>query len=158
MIGHSQSLRDALDQLPVPWGKAFLYQGGESADEVDPAGVRRPFQGQGHADRILVRAGGEDHGDRGDRNPFIDDRNPIFLFDLLRRFHQMLRPAGDFVIHPVTGARHIRIAAVEEGNPHRDGAHIEVFLLNHGDGFEYIVSVEHECRPPFGKFRSDASN
>ena len=130
-----QRFRNRANQNFIALGKALLYKRGESADKVDTAGSRCAIQRlcERHIrSRVGCRA---DHCHRCDGNALVDDRDTQFCLDLLAGFHQMLRFAGDFVINLVAGGVDVAGDAVEQRNAHRDGTNIQMFILDHFDGF-----------------------
>ena len=64
------------------------------------------------------------------------------FFDFFTGLDQVLRLAADFFIDFFTGAFLVPISAVQQGNPHGNCADVQIFLLNHGDGFHDIVYVD----------------
>ena len=142
-IGLSQRLGDRVDQDLVALGKALLHQRGKTADEVDAGRACRAVERLGKR-HIAVRGGHRaDHRDRGDRDALVDDRDAELALDLLARGDQLFRAAGDLVINLIR--QHIDIVAgeVAQRNAHRDCADIEVFLLDHLNGFQNILCIDH---------------
>ena len=149
MLGHRQRFRNRFNQLAISGRKALLHQRGKPADKVDTASGRCFFQRHRQLHRILVLARRQNHGDRSHRNALMNDRHAKLFFDLFAGGNQIFGVAGDFVVHPRTGLVDIAIAAVEQRNTHGDGTHIQVFVLKHGDGFENIAYIDHNCSPMY---------
>ena len=52
---------------------------------------------------------------------------------------EVLGAAADFVVNLVARLVNILINAVEQRNTHGDGSHVQVFVVNHIDSFQYIL-------------------
>lgn len=120
-----------------------MYQGRITADKVDPGGFCSTVERFCKMYGTASGAGGGQHGDRRDGNALMDDRDPVFFADVLAGFDQVPGIAADLIIDFVTSGCDVAVGAVQEGNPHRDGAHIEIFIVDHIDRFENIMGIEH---------------
>ena len=81
----------------------------------------------------------DEHGDRRDRYPLIDDGNAIFPADVIAYLDQILSHRGDLAIYLLTGTVDVRICAVKQRDPHSDRADVEILLIDHLDGFQHIL-------------------
>ena len=130
-----QGLGDALDQGVVTRAKALVDQGGVAADEVDAHRLGSPVQGLGKVDGGCRRAGPGDHGNGGDGDALVDDGDAILPGDVLAGLHQVLGIAADLIVDLLSGLVHIGVDAVQQGDAHGDGAHVQVFVVDHMDRF-----------------------
>ena len=91
----------------------------------------------------VVEKGGGNYGNRCYGNTLIDNRNTVFLFNLLGRFGQMLGAFGDFIVD--VSAKLVRVVthAIVKRNAHRDGTDVKIFVTDHTDCFVYFLSVVH---------------
>ena len=146
MVCDGEGFRDGADERFIAGREAFLDQSGVPAEVVGADFLRGALQGQRVLDRVSA-AGGEDHGDRGDGNAFIDDGDAVLPLDVLTGLYEMFRFADDLLVDAVAGPVDVRVGAVEQGDTHRDGSDVEVFLVDHVYGLEDIRSVEvdHRC-------------
>ena len=138
VIGLRHGLRDGFDQRLVSCGKALLHQGAEAADEIHAGLLRALLQRQRILERIAA-AHADEHGDRRDRDPLIDDGNAIFPADVIAYLDQILGHRGDLAIYLLTGTVDVRICAVKQRDPHGDRADVEILLIDHLDGFQHIL-------------------
>ena len=141
-IGFRQSPWNCFNQSFVTCTETFVNQSAEAADEVDSYILCHPVQGLGILHRVAA-AGSHQHGNRCDADSFIYDRNTVLLFDEFTGFHQVLGLAVNLVINLFAGLVDVAVTAVQERNTHGDGTDIQVFLLNHGYGFQYVIHVYH---------------
>ena len=139
----SHGLGNGANQLPVASSASFLNQGRKSADEIHSAGRCRSIQSPGNFDiRLRIAGAGHDrNGGHGD--PLVDNGNSKFLFDVLPHLHQILGPCGDFLIDFCAANIQVRIAAVHQADSHSNGTDIQMALVNHIQGLQYIVPIQH---------------
>ena len=143
-VGGRQGLRDGGDELPVGLCHPLLHQGGEAADEVDAGGLGSPVQGGGKGRVIVSLRGGGHQGDGGNGDPLVDDGDAELRLDGLSGGHQLFGIPGDFVVDRIAGRLRVAAGAGQQGDPHRDGPHIQVLLVDHLDGLHDFVLTEHE--------------
>ena len=141
-VGDGQRLGDRGDELLVGLGGPLLHQGGEAADEVDPGGLGGVVHGHGEGDVAarLRRPGHKSHG--GDGDAFVDDGDAELPLNGLAGGHQVLGPAGDLVIDLLTGGLWIGIGAVQQGDAHGNGTHVQMLLVDHMYGIQNFVGVD----------------
>ena len=101
-----ERLRNAADERFVPRGKALLHQRRIAADEVDAHSLCRTLKRQRVFNRVSP-ARCADHGDRGNGNTLIDDRDTEFPLDLLSCAHKTLCPARDLIVNAAAGLMEI---------------------------------------------------
>ncbi len=133
-----QRLGDGPDELSVRVRHPFLHQRGEAPHEVHAGALRRPVQRRGERDIVLRLGGGRHQGDGGDGDALVHNGDPELPLDLFAGFHQALRAAGDLLVDLPAGSLRIRIRAGQQGDPHGNGADIQVLLVDHPDGGENI--------------------
>ena len=81
------------------------------------------------------------HGDRCYGNSLVYDGNTVFLFDLFPCLNKVAGQTADLFIDLLAGLVDICIAAVQQRDSHGDGSYIQMFLLDHGNGFHDIFHV-----------------
>ena len=148
-----QRLRNAADQRQIAGREALLHQRGIAANEVHAHGLRGALERVRKKHGVALGAGRREHRDRRDAQALVNDRNAVFLFDARADGNVVLRDAADLVINFVAGGMDIRVDAIEQGNADRDRADVEMLLLDHADGFENVVRVEHGRPPRCGAWR-----
>ena len=134
MLGGLHRLWDRVDEGLVPGGEPLVDQGGIAADEVDAHLLGGPLQGQSVTYRIPA-GGGSQHGDGGHRDPLVDDGDAVFRLQLFAGAHQVLGAADDLLVDLLAGALDLPVRAVQQGDAHGDGTDVQVFVLDHPDGF-----------------------
>ena len=87
MFCYIQSFWDTFNQGIVAGGKSLMHQSRIAADKIDAGRLRSALQSLGKFHRIFSLAGSGDHSDRGNRNAFMNNRNPIFFADVFPRLH-----------------------------------------------------------------------
>ena len=142
-IGLRHGLRNGVDEDFVALGEALLHEGREAADEVYAGGVGRAVERLCER-HIAVRARGRaDHGDRGDGNTLVDDRDAELALDLLAGRDELFCTARYLVVDLVREHIDVVRREIAQRNAHRDGADVKVLLLDHLDGFQNIFRVDH---------------
>ena len=131
---------NGFDQFPVAGRKTFLHESGIPADEVDADLLCRLVKGMSVLDRITAGYCCQ-HGDRCYGNSLVYDGNTVFLFDLFPCLNKVAGQTADLFIDLLAGLVDICIAAVQQRDPHGDGSYIQMFLLDHGNGFHDIFHV-----------------
>ena len=112
-----------------------------AADKIDADGAGGPVQGMCKGNGFMAGAGRRNHGNGGYGDSLVNDGNTVFLADSLTGFYQVLRVTADLVVHLPAGGVDIAIRAVQQGDAHGYGADIKVFIVDHIDGFQYIMGV-----------------
>ena len=92
MFGDAQRFWNRTNQLFIAGAESFLHQSGISPDKVHAAVLRSPLQRKGEFYRIAFLACRGNDGDWGDGNPFIDDGNSIFPFNIFTDLLPNCRP------------------------------------------------------------------
>ena len=78
----------------------------------------------------------------GDGDAFVDDGDAELPLNGLAGGHQVLGPAGDLVIDLLTGGLWIGIGAVQQGDAHGNGTHVQMLLVDHMYGIQNFVGVD----------------
>ncbi len=86
-----------------------------------------------------------DKSDRGNRDPFVDDRDPVLEFDLFANPDKILCRTAYFFIDSGVEPVQISITAVEKADTKRDRSNIEHLLLDHFIGFVDFENIDHAC-------------
>ncbi len=141
VVRDGQRFRDGADERFIARGKAFLHEGRVAAEIVGADFFGGALQRKRVFDRVSA-ACREDHGDRGDGDPLVDDGDSVLALDVFPGPDKVFRFTDDLLIDPVAGPVDVRVRAVEQGNAHRDGSNVEVLLVDHVYGLEDICSVE----------------
>ena len=128
-----QRLRDGGDEYAVRFRHALVHERGKAAEEVDADLVRGAVERFGIRHIGLRARARRDEGDGRDGHALIDDGDAELGLNVLARAHEIAREAADLVVHLCAAAVDIRVRAVEQGDAHRDGADVEVLLVDHGD-------------------------
>ena len=128
----AQGFGDGVHQPAVGGGHALLHQGGIAADKVYARCARGAVQRLGQLDRVCDAAG--DQRGWGNRNALVDDGHADFALNFLAYAHQVLCGAGDVIVHFLAQAILVVRYAAEEGDAHGDGAHIQLFAVDHVQG------------------------
>ena len=140
-------LRNALNQRVVAGSEALMHKSRIAAEEVDSHLLCRSVEGVGYLDGILVGACRRDHRRRCDGNSFIDDGNAVLGFYLLAGSDEISGiPADlvvDFAAHPVD----VAVGAVQQADSHCNGAYVQIFILDHMDGFKNVFGIKHSLTP-----------
>ena len=138
-----QSAGDGLDQAFVARRKALVHQGRVAAHKVDAHLFAGSVQCLGKIHGVRVRAGTQQHGNGGHADPLVDDGDAILGADVLHRRHQIGRLGGDLIVNFLAGLFGIRVDAVQQADAHGNGAHVQIILRKHLDGFEDVAGVDH---------------
>ena len=78
-----------------------------------------------------MAARGADKGRRGYANALVDDGNTYLAAYLFARSHKVLGACRYLVVYLVAAGFKLSVGTIKQAYAHRDGAHVEVFLLNH---------------------------
>ena len=142
-IGLRHCLRNCAQQKLITLGKALVHKRRVAADKVHAAGFCRAVKRQRKGNVILRRAASGDERYRRYRDALVYDRDAELALDILARFHEPLCAAADLVVYLSAAALGILAYAVEQRYAHGDRADIEVLLVDHVDGVEYVVKAQH---------------
>ena len=104
----------------------------------------RPVQGQGKGHIVLRLAGAGHQSHGGDGNALIDDGDAELPLDVLAGLDQLFGVAGDLFINLFAGPLGVRVAAAQERDAHGDGADVQMLLVDHLDGGEDVLLIEHK--------------
>ena len=108
MLRFGKRFGDAVYERAVPRRKALLHKRRIPADEIHthrPCGALQRF-GIEHG---IAAACGDKHGNGRNGNALVDDRDAVFLFDLLARLHKAARAPADLFIDLLAGIMNIGI-------------------------------------------------
>lgn len=125
-------------QFQIPGGKSFMYQRRVAADKVDADFLAGTVQRFCILDRIAA-ACCQQHGNGRHGYTFVNNRDSVQLGNILTCANQISGFAQDFIVHLFTGNINIAVTAIQKRNPHGYGADIQIFVLDHIDGFHYIA-------------------
>lgn len=139
--------RDAFNQSVIAGGKALMHERGIAADEVDADGLCGAVQCLCKANGACTGVCARQHGDGRDGDALIHNRNAVLAADVLAGLDEVFGIAANFVVDLRAGLINIGIDAVEKRNAHRDGAHIEVLVIDHIYGFQNIMCIDHSFIP-----------
>ena len=140
MLRDRQCLRDRADQRLVSCRESLVHQRAVAADEIHTDRLRRFFENLCVFHRIAARHRGKQR-DRCDRDPLVDDRDTVGTLNFLSDRDQTCGAARDFFVDLLRRAVDIGVGAVKEREPHRNGTDIEIFIVDHPDGFQNILCV-----------------
>ena len=130
-FGVLHCLGNRIHQNPVTLGATLLHQRRKTADEVDTAflGSLIHCDGQRH---IGVGIAGVAHNCNGcDGDPFINNGNTEFPFNLLTNLYQIFCALGDLIVNSLGAHVYILVGAIQQGDAHSDGADIQVSFVDH---------------------------
>ena len=130
-----QRLRNAFNEFFVGLGHAFVNEGGETSEEVYAHFFGGAVQRFGEDDIILTFRSRGGNGDRSYGDAFIDDGDAEIAADLFPGLYEILCLIADLIVDLFRGFFRIGIGAVHETDPHGDGADIEIFVVDHMEGF-----------------------
>lgn len=146
-LGAGQRLGNGVDQVEVPPCKALGHQRGEPADKVDADFVGGFIQGFGVGHIVRVIAGPRNQRNGRHRDALVDDWNAKLSFDAFALGYQVFSHSGNFVINFAAGFFAVGVDAVHQRDPHGNGTDIQIFLLDHTDGFKHIFKHCHRASP-----------
>ena len=92
--------------------------------------------------RSLATAGAHQRN-RSHGDALVDNRDAIIAFDGLACGDQVFGIRGDFTVDIVAGLLNGIRRTVEQRNTHRDGANVELFLLDHLIGLVDLHDIQH---------------
>ena len=150
-VGFGQRLRQGADEHLLGRGHGFGDERRVSADQVHADLLGRAVERVREFDEVLggLAGAGADERDRGDGDALVDDRDAVVAFDGLAGGDQILGVGGDLAVDVVGDHVHVGVGAVEQRDAHRDGADVELLLLDHLIGLMDLHDVQH-VRVPFG--------
>ena len=111
------------------------------------AGPGRPVQRQGEGHVVLRLAGACHQGHGGDGDALVDDGNAELPLDGLAGDHQFFCLTADLFIDLPAGGLGVGVGAVQQGDAHGNGADVQVLLVDHVDGGEDVIGVDHNTAP-----------
>ena len=142
-VGLGQCAGDGLDQAAVTGRKALVHQCAVAAHKVDAhlfaGGVQRFCKVHG----VCVRAGTQQHGNGGNADALVDDGDTVLGADVLHGGDKVRGLGGDLVVDVLAGLFGVRVDAVQQADAHGHGAHVQIILREHLDGFQDIPGVKH---------------
>ena len=135
----AQHLRDRSQQAFVRQGSAFVHQRRIPAEEIDADFRRRPVKRQCDRTGVVLA----DQADRRHADPFVHDRDSEFRLDLFAGLHKIAGSPADLFIYAFRASVCVPVRTVQQVNPQRDRADIEVFLLDHVHRLEDLSCFNH---------------
>ena len=142
-VSLGQGTGNGLDQAAVTGRKALVHQSTVAAHKVHAHLFAGSVQGLGKIHRVCLRAGTQQHGNGGDADALVDDGNAVLGTDALHGRHQVGSLGGDLVVDVLAGLFGVRVDAVQQADAHGHGAHVQIVLREHLDGFQDIPGVKH---------------
>ena len=79
-----------------------------------------------------------DHGNRSDGDPLVSYLNADLITNFVHCFDEPCRYAANLVTRPLGDSGHRVGTTIAQTETKRDGAHVEVFHLSHGDCLQYF--------------------
>ena len=142
-IGLGQRARDGGQQPPVALGAALVDERGKSADEVHAAGLCRGVHRLREGDIVLRLACPGDERNGRDGDALVDDGDAELPLDLAAGGHEVFRRAADLVVNFLRTALCVRICAIQQRDPHCDGADVEMLMVDHIDRGHDVRVIQH---------------
>ena len=146
-IGICQRLGNRADQIFICLRHPLLHQSGVTANKIDAASLGCPVQGKGKRQIVPGIAGAGYQSHRRHGNALIDDGNTKLPLNILAGFYQLFCITGDFVIDLIAGLLRIGVAAAQQRNTHGNGPDIQMLLIDHFNGGEDLLLVQHSPLP-----------
>ena len=134
-IGGCQCLWNRLHELDVGAAGTFLHQRGEAAHKVHAYFLASAIHGLRNGGQVVLLHRCADLGNGRHGDALVDNGNAEFAFKLLGHGNQVLRSAGHAVVHLAGHGIHAAVAAAAQGKSQRDGANVQVLLVDHVQGF-----------------------
>ena len=146
-LSFGQSLRDGFNQFPVAGAEALLDQCGISADKINSDSMGCPIQRTCVFHRVAAGYTGQ-HGNRCNGNSLVYNWNAVLSGNLFAGFHQVFCFSADLFVDLLAGAVDVAVRTVQQRDAHGGGTDIQVFVSNHGNGFQDIANIViHACSP-----------
>ena len=144
-LGAGKSLRDGANEEFVAVGHALRHDGAVASNEVDTNLSGNAVEGLAdlHIVARSLAARTADDGDRSDRDALVDDRDAILAADIFACLHKVACQTCDLIVDILAGLCHIVGGTIQKADTHGDGAHVEILLLDHFIGFDYLAYVDH---------------
>ena len=76
-------------------------------------------------------AGTAHQGDGGDTDAFVDNGDAKLLGNVFARLDEVASKGRNLLVYLLTRDRQVLVGTIEQTDAHRDGADIEILLLNH---------------------------
>ena len=131
------------NQHGIAFGLALVHQRAKPADKVD-ADVRRCLIQRLRKHGIVIQAAARGNlRDRGHRYTFVDDGHAELPCDVVAYRHQVFRQPVYLLPDVVAAYRRVGRDAVAQRYAHRNGAHIQVFGIDHLDRIQHFVFGDH---------------
>jgi hypothetical protein len=129
-----------------PLSDAFFHQGGEPADEVHAHRFRRRWLRVWATSTMSSgRERGGGHGNGAHRDALVDHRHDRISRPTRSQVSTKLRgQGGDLGVDVGLEALDVVAGAVEQVDAEGDGADVQVFVLDHLQGGQDFVLIEHD--------------
>jgi len=146
-LGLAEGAGDGVDEGAFAGRHALLHQRGEAADQVhvDLPGGLIQRAGDAHEGPLLAPGGQGADGAEGDAA--VDDGYAVLVADLSTGAYQLPGAALDLQVYLAAEPVDVRVRAVEQIDAERDGAHVQVFLLEHAQGGHDVFASQHSGLP-----------
>ena len=132
---------DGFHQELIRFCHSFCHKGGITADKVDAERLARLIERFRKPDIIAARRAYDRYRRNG--NALVDDSDAVTFFEHRANGHEPFRRARYLVVDLLTAARRVAVDAVEQRQRNRDGAHVEMTVVEHIDSFEYFILGKH---------------
>ncbi len=142
-FGGGKRLRDRCNQGTVAAGQALFHERREPADEIHVDLPCRRIQGAGDLHQVRRRQRRADHGDGADGDALVDHGDPVLLAHALADRHQLARQAHHALGDPPPHVVQVGTGAVQQVDPQRHRAHIQVLVFEHFQGGEDFSVGQH---------------
>ena len=76
-------------------------------------------------------------------NSFIYNRDTVLGCDLITGSYQISGLCGDLFVYFLIQCIQVRIDTVQKADPHGDGTHIQILLLDHFICLVYLKNIDH---------------
>ena len=145
-ISARQSLWQRADKKLFGRGHALGYESRETAEEVDAYSFCSAVEGLANLYVIVggLACAGANQRNRGNRDALVDDGNAVIALNLFAYLNKVLGIRGDFGVNLLADCIDVVANAVEQRNTHSNGAHVELFLLDHLVGLVDLHNIQHE--------------
>ena len=149
-VGFGESLRKGANEQLLGRGHGLVHERRITAQQVNAHFLARAIERMGDFHEVFRRFAGrsahERDGSHGDA--LVDDGNAEFALDGFARCDQVAGARGDFGVDAVAKLVHVIACAVEQADAHGNGAHVELFLLDHFIGLVDLLDINHRYTSP----------
>ena len=139
IISNRESLGNTLNKSIVTRSKALMHERRISTDKVYTDSFRRFVESFSKFNRIFCWASSRNKCNRSNRYSLVNNRNSIILAYIFACLNKVFCISANLIIDFITGFINIRVDTVEQRDTHSDCTNVEIFVINHTDGFKYIM-------------------